>query len=161
MEFVFQSRDGSAKTLEVKRQSDGSFVVAINDQEYPLTYQVGPSGQLTLIIDGVRQQTYVARHNQRYYVGVAGEVVELERTTRAKQSQSQESADNLMAPMPGQIIQVLVKVGDQVEKGQTLLVLEAMKMEMRVKAPHTGQVHQLFCQLGQVVERGQELIEVK
>ena len=62
--------------------------------------------------------------------------------------------------MPGQVRQVRVAEGDRVERGQTLIVLEAMKMEIRVPATHAGRVARLLVQEGQVVERGQPLIDV-
>ena len=62
--------------------------------------------------------------------------------------------------MPGQVISVAVKDGDLVTKGQTLVVLEAMKMELRVQAPYAGRVQHVLVKTGQVVERGQQLVEV-
>jgi biotin carboxyl carrier protein len=62
--------------------------------------------------------------------------------------------------MPGQVRAVLVNVGDSVEKGQALALLEAMKMEIKIAAPHAGKVAQVLVQVGQVVERGQQLFEI-
>ncbi|MCB9457792.1 MAG: biotin/lipoyl-binding protein [Anaerolineaceae bacterium] len=62
--------------------------------------------------------------------------------------------------MPGQVVNVLVAVGDSVTRGQTLVVLEAMKMEIRVAAPGDGTVRRLLVAQGDVVERGQLLLEV-
>ncbi len=67
---------------------------------------------------------------------------------------------SVLAPMPGIIRKVLVKVGDEVKPGTTLVVMEAMKMEMRLAAPHKGRVSQLHCAEGQVVEREQVLVEM-
>src|SRR6185436_8065261 len=66
----------------------------------------------------------------------------------------------LTANMHGQVAAVLVKAGDPVERGQTLIVLEAMKMELRVTAPHAGRVKQVSCAVGDVVERGRVLAEL-
>jgi biotin carboxyl carrier protein len=68
--------------------------------------------------------------------------------------------DALRAEMPGQVRDVLAAEGQQVSKGQTLLLLEAMKMEMRVAAPFAGRVERLPVAEGQVVERGQVLAEI-
>ena len=70
-------------------------------------------------------------------------------------------AGDLTASMPGQVIDVLVAEGDPVEKGQTLILLEAMKMEMRMKAPYNGTVRRVLCKIGDAVERGQLLVEVE
>ena len=58
------------------------------------------------------------------------------------------------APMPGKIVDVKVKVGDAVKKGQTVLVLEAMKMENEICAPQDGTVATVECAAGDSVESG-------
>ena len=63
--------------------------------------------------------------------------------------------------MPGQVRTVNVREGDTVTKGQTLLVLEAMKMEIRIQAPQDGVVTKSFVEQGQTVEREQILIEIE
>jgi 3-methylcrotonyl-CoA carboxylase alpha subunit len=63
--------------------------------------------------------------------------------------------------MPGQIRALNVSEAEAVTKGQTLLVLEAMKMEIRVQAPRDGVVKKLFVEQGQTVEREQVLIEIE
>jgi biotin carboxyl carrier protein len=63
--------------------------------------------------------------------------------------------------MPGLVMQVLVKEGEQVERGQALALLEAMKMELKISAPFAGRVRRINCAPGQVVERGQVLVELE
>ena len=63
--------------------------------------------------------------------------------------------------MPGQVREVFVRAGDAVKSGQTLLLLEAMKMEIRVSAPADGRVKRLLVQAGDVVDRGQRLVEME
>ena len=62
------------------------------------------------------------------------------------------------APIPGKVVKVLVKIGDQVKAGQTLLVLEAMKMENELRAPRAAAVLALSVSEGTAVEMGQELV---
>jgi biotin carboxyl carrier protein len=59
--------------------------------------------------------------------------------------------------MPGVVRRVLVGQGERVERGQVLIVLEAMKMEIRVSAPHAGVVETISVREGESVERGQGL----
>jgi biotin carboxyl carrier protein len=71
------------------------------------------------------------------------------------------SADGrIKAPIPGQIVRVLVAVGDQVEVGQSLMILEAMKMENHVRAPRAGRVEQLNVVAGQAVTLHALLAEI-
>lgn len=67
---------------------------------------------------------------------------------------------NVQAPMPGKIIKVMVKVGEQVTAGQALLVMEAMKMEYTLEAQVDGPVERVSCQPGDQVSLGQELVLV-
>jgi pyruvate carboxylase subunit B len=63
--------------------------------------------------------------------------------------------------MPAQVREVRVREGDLVEKGQTLLLLEAMKMEIRLQAPHGGRVARLLASAGSQVDRDQVLVELE
>jgi 3-methylcrotonyl-CoA carboxylase alpha subunit len=67
----------------------------------------------------------------------------------------------LFAPMPGKVIQVLVEAGARVEKGQALLVLEAMKMEHTITAPADGVVKEVCYAAGEQVLEGAELIALE
>jgi len=65
------------------------------------------------------------------------------------------------AIMPGKIIQVLVSPGDEVEEGDVVCILEAMKMENELKAPRAGTVAEVHTQAGQDVEMGAVLVEIE
>ena len=65
---------------------------------------------------------------------------------------------HLAAPMPGKVIQVAVKPGDDVKRGATLMVLEAMKMEHSIAAPMDGKIDRVFFKAGDLVEEGAELL---
>ena len=71
------------------------------------------------------------------------------------------ASGDIMAPMPGKVLQVLVKEGDAVEEGQPLLVLEAMKMENVIKAAVNGKVSVVKAAQGQAVEKGALLVGVE
>ena len=65
----------------------------------------------------------------------------------------------LSAPMPGNVIRVLVKAGERVSRGQQLLVMEAMKMEHAILAPEDGVVGKVLFKQGDLVNNDSELIE--
>jgi biotin carboxyl carrier protein len=67
----------------------------------------------------------------------------------------------LNAPMPGKVFKVLVKTGEAVVKGQTLLVLEAMKMEHAIKADKDGKVRKILFKEGDLVQGGMALAELE
>ena len=65
---------------------------------------------------------------------------------------------DIAAPMPGLILDVVVNEGDEVEKGDKLLVLEAMKMENIIKSPGSGKIKSIVINKGDSVDSGQKLI---
>ena len=67
--------------------------------------------------------------------------------------------DLIIAPMPGLVRDIKVTAGEQVEKGQPLLILEAMKMENVISAPHDAIIREIKVTMGQAVERGLPLLE--
>ncbi len=69
-------------------------------------------------------------------------------------------AGGVVAPMPGIVVNTLVKAGDYVEKDQVLVVLESMKMQMQLKAPFTGRVARVAAAIGAQVEKGAVLAQV-
>jgi len=66
----------------------------------------------------------------------------------------------LTSPMPGKVVKILVAEGDQVEEGQTLLILEAMKMQNEYKSPISGKLTKIFIQEGAAVETGAPMVMV-
>jgi biotin carboxyl carrier protein len=68
-----------------------------------------------------------------------------------------EGRQQVLAPMPGKVVRLLVKVGDTVEAGQGLLVVEAMKMQNEIRSPKTGTVERLLAKEGQPVNAGETL----
>ena len=65
------------------------------------------------------------------------------------------------AQMPGKILRISVKIGEVVEKGQTLMVMEAMKMENEIRATQSGLIDQVKVSEGQAVETGADLCTIK
>jgi len=92
-----------------------------------------------------------------------GQVYRFERETSRRPRAAHHSASEgiLTAPMPGLIIKIPVQVGESVQAGQRLLVLEAMKMEQALTAPFKGTVKHLHTQEGEIVTEGTVLIEVE
>jgi pyruvate carboxylase len=90
-----------------------------------------------------------------------GQTLMLTKTSGAKQGVRHDYAGGLIAPMPGQVRSVSVSVGDAVKKSQTLLTMEAMKMEIRIQALKDGVVKAVHVAQGQSVEREQILIEME
>lgn len=74
-------------------------------------------------------------------------------------SQSSSVVQSVKAPMPGLIINISVNIGDEVKKGDSLLILEAMKMENVIKSPRDGKIKKINTELRKAVEKNQVLLE--
>lgn len=124
-------------------------VVTIGDQVHRVvTHRADGRGQYTLWIDG-----------HRY------EVEALDERTRAIRDVSSQGARgagsaSLVAPMPGLIVRVNVQVGDPVQAGIPMVVMEAMKMENELRAQSSGVVSAVRVQPGAAVEKGTVLVEL-
>lgn len=78
-----------------------------------------------------------------------------------KQASASAGAGVIKSPLPGNVIQILVSIGNSVKRGDVLVVLEAMKMENNILAVNDGVVKSIFVQTGQTVMLGDSLIEVE
>lgn len=107
---------------------------------------------------------YVSVDGAKRWVTVNGQTFVLTKSSgagRRGKGSGHDHASELAAPMPGLVRSVNVSEGVSVVKGQTLLVLEAMKMEIRIQAKSDGVVKKLLVKQGQTVEREQVLVEIE
>ncbi len=142
--------------------------VTIEDKTVNVEILLAENGKMDLLIDGKRVTAYVSSDNAKRWVTINGRTFVLTKSSGAtsyskskRRSAGGDHASGLAAPMPGVVRSVNVAEGESVTKGQTLMVLEAMKMEIRIHAPMDGVVKSLAVKVGQTVEREQELIVVE
>jgi len=148
------------QTLEINPSGD-NYVATMNGKTILVQVIRAEDGRMDLLIDGQRVNAHVSSDMAKRWVTIDGQTIVLTKTSGAKQGVRHDHAGGLIAPMPGQVRSVSVRVGDIVKKGQTLLTMEAMKMEIRIQALKDGKVTALHVAQGQTVEREQILIEVE
>ncbi len=109
-----------------------------------------------------RLTTHVVRAGNERHIAVGGAAytLTLPETRGSKRGAAGAGGGDLTAHMPGQVREIMVAEGATVDRGQPILLLEAMKMEIRVTAPLAGTVKRLLVSVGDVVERGQRLAEI-
>jgi biotin carboxyl carrier protein len=131
--------DGEARidgeTMRVKAQRDGS-----------------------ITIDG--RTGWVARDADVIWVFWDGRAYEIQERRGSTRRRSQSHDGSLAAPMPATVRRILVGVGDAVARGDVLMILEAMKMELPVRAAAAGTVRALRCREGDLVQPGVPLVDV-
>ena len=160
MKFSF---DHNAETISIDLTPTGkTYRATIGERMVDVEVLEAKEGKLDFLIDGQRVPAYVSSENAKRWVTIDGQTVVLTKSSGARKGGHGHPhvAEELTAPMPGQVRALNVGQGDTVTKGQTLLVLEAMKMEIRIHAPQDGIVKKLFIKQGQTVEREQVLIEI-
>ena len=160
------------QTIELNPSGE-NYIVVVADKKYlvEIVRVNGGQGRMDLRItdmessvsirESVTKSAYVSSDMAKRWVTVNGQTLMLTKTSGAKQGVRHDHAGGLIAPMPGQIRSVSVSVGDAVKKGQTLLTMEAMKMEIRIQALKDGVVKSVSVKQGQTVEREQILVEVE
>lgn len=137
------------------------------------TIASGDAGRYSLLVNHRSYEVVVRRleaddeGGQRYEVLIEGQPYtvrledERERALASLAGGAHESGDaSVKAPMPGLVVNIPVALGDAVERGQTVVVLEAMKMENDLSAPRGGVVKEIKVSKGQAVNQGQPLIIV-
>jgi len=158
---------GEERLIEVTPRENG-YRVVIGGRELDLD-AVHLQGFAVSLIAGTRSYRCDIDPGKNGQIGVlVGETVyPLEilderrlRMRRAGGTFTLEGPQRVDAPMPGKVTRVLVKVGDQAEEGQGLVVVEAMKMENELKSPKAGKVTELHAVEGAAVESGAKLAVV-
>jgi 3-methylcrotonyl-CoA carboxylase alpha subunit len=119
------------------------------------------AGDLLADLGGTRWKATVVRHGSALTVMEQGGSHTLVlHDPCASAAEVEEAGGRLTAPMPGKVVAVLVGVGEPVEKGRPLMVLEAMKMEYTVAAPKDGRVTRIHFPVGSLVNEGAELLSI-
>ena len=141
-EFVFESSRASA---DVRRIEPGVYSILIEGRHYEVRIETGPEG---------------------YYAGVNGRRFSIQmrdprRLARSRDSLEASGRRKISSPMPGRVLRVLVKEGEQVAAGQGLLVVEAMKMQNEIRSPKAGRVVAVLTREGAAVTGGEAVAEVE
>ena len=140
--------DGEPFEADVTEIEPGVFSLLIGGQSY--TVRVSPNGEAG--------EYRVALCGAEYAVAVR-DPRKLARGGHEKQTL--EGRQNVLSLMPGKVVRLLVAEGDAVERGQGLIVVEAMKMQNEIKCPKAGRVEKILVREGQPVNAGEILLAVE
>ncbi|MCU4349661.1 acetyl/propionyl/methylcrotonyl-CoA carboxylase subunit alpha [Acinetobacter lactucae] len=141
---------------------NNTFTVQLCDQSVCLEVLERTVEQLIYLIDGVRRRVqYVLKGEQLYLDRDNGNVAIRNVTYAAPEIADVAGDGKIRAPMDGAVVNILVNKGDQVVKGQTLLILEAMKIQQQIKSDVDGIIDDVLGQQGQQVKKRQMLFTIQ
>ena len=154
------------RTLDVTiERRNGVQVVEAGDVRYEVDCYKLEGDFYSILIGGKSYEVSVEATRDGYRVrhGAAEQLVTL--TDPGRQArEGQRAADGpqpVLSVMPGKVVRLLVDEGDQVEAGQGVIVVEAMKMENEIASPKAGRVSSIAVRPDQAVERGAELLVIE
>jgi len=159
--------DGEQIPVILGKDAGGSTTVTIGDREYVVDPRWTQSDLLSLLINGRSYQVDIHSDKDLHEVLIEGRhfAFELfdERKSLLKRSAAigAEGVQEIKTSMPGKIVKILVAEGEEVQQGQGLVVVEAMKMENEIKSPKAGVVKKVGVKEGEAVEAGALLIVVE
>jgi len=159
---------GEEREVVVRRAPDGALEVSVEDRTHRVDVaEVREGAAYSLLIDDRSIDVGVEESGDRVALLIGGrrystEVLgEREYLARAIKGGGEAGSPTVLATMTGIVRDVLVSEGDAVSRGQTLLILEAMKMENEVKASADGAVARVVVETGATVSQGDVLIELE
>ncbi len=143
--------------ITYRSRRDGNF--DLNEDSVVKIFQWN-NKSISLEIDGHRISSKVTKSDDHVIVQMPWGNVSLEVVPRFVLPGSEEVIGGLIAPMPGKVVDLKVKVGDKVSKGDPVVILEAMKMEHQVNAPEAGKVREIYIKKEQQLDNGALLMIV-
>lgn len=153
-------------TIEVCNPNDSSMLrVSWQDSQCEVELHDTRPGSGFLRLYGLVVQFHAVRiddtvevwiHGQRFVIDVANNT-----TRKRAKHHDRRLRDEIVADMPGTILQINVNPGDSFGAYDPLIVMESMKMEMTLTAPHPGRVKEIGCKVGQLVEVGTVLVRIE
>ena len=159
------------RRVQVRRDQD-NFVVTIDERPYTVQAELIGPDQIQITMDNKVYTCAIGQEGNRRFVFLDGKLYELRKVEKTAFTSyehgdlpdstmlSDESEGDVISPMPGRIVKILVQEADIVESGQDLLIVEAMKMENRIKSPYSGRVTCIHFQEGDQISDGTPLMEI-
>lgn len=145
----FYALDGIERPYQIEKIGEYRFLMLMEHQSHLIEVVEAFENQVTLKVNG--------KETTATYKSQISQMLE----SLGMSTQSAEKINELKAPMPGSILDVLCKPGDEVKKGDPLLILEAMKMENVIKSSGEGVVDVVHIIKGQNVDKNHVLISFK
>lgn len=159
---------GQTSVVRITEVAKFVYRVIVDGNEFMVDGRKTGQSNYSLLIDNRSFEVDVDVTEDEYRVLLDGRLYRIdmadERRMRVGENQSGIEASGrqeVKVPMPGKVVALLASEGDVVEKGQGLVIIEAMKMENEVRSPRNGEVKEIRVNPGESVEAGQVLVVVE
>jgi biotin carboxyl carrier protein len=146
---------------------DGKYLVKLGDKQHQVDSQRISENCLSLLVDGKAYTIFIADDKTKRYISVQGEQFCVEEAKAETQTRSMADASTLRgiptisSPMPGKIVKILVREKEKVRKNQSLVIVEAMKMENEIRSPNAGIVKKINFKEGDLVDAAEPIVELE
>lgn len=170
MEQEFRYHSKNHKVIIEHANSDnpkvGTYKAKVGDSLYELNLARISDNSFSISFDGLSRTVHVAEGEGSIYVHIDGRVVQLDKIVDDNMKFSADklefgAKDEIKTPMPGKVVKLLVNEGDRVETGQSLVIVESMKMENEIKSPTNGIVKSIHYAAGDLVEPNKPIIKLE
>ena len=157
--------NGALQEVAIDETGDGRFRAELGDRSYELELEsVDDSTLFRLYVDGRRIPIAIRRDGKsaEVFIGPDRHYTEIERSAGSLSASGPAIAGEVRmpAPMTGQVTEVLVAAGDDVEEGDPLLVMVAMKMNNEIRSPASGRVTEVSVAVGDAVDQGDIMLVI-
>ena len=166
VQLTSASSEEKPRVIKLERDASG-WLVTLDGREVAVDVTEIAPNTLSILLDGQSFEINVAPFpggKLKLHNGMQEFIAEIidprAWSGRRHGSVEAEGRQQIIAPMPGKVVRLLVKAGEHVEEGQGLLVVEAMKMQNEIRSPKSGTVERILAQEGQPVNAGEILCVV-
>ncbi len=146
--------------VQIKCVGVNAFVLSVDDKDIEVDFQRTGHNLYSIIINNKSYEIDIHNDRESYDVLVNGDYFKID-ILRDRVSKGLQGRQVIASQMPGIVTQVMVKEGQEVEEGQPLLILVAMKMENQIKAPKAGIVQNVYVEANQTVAIGDKLAVIE
>jgi biotin carboxyl carrier protein len=153
--------------VELISKDDNKVVIRIDNKTYDLDVVMAQNGVCSILHDGQSFNAELKRFDNgksytvnTHFHSFPVQIVDLQAKylKNRRKDDTDELQDRIFSPMPGKVVKVLVKEGDTVEPGQSMIVIEAMKMQSEYKVKKECRIKQILVAEGDTIDGGQTLI---
>lgn len=155
-----RAEDGERLPVALSAKGERLSVTVGEERFEPDVAPLG-SGRFALRTESGTRTFCCVQDGEALYLFWEGRVYRLIDEGEVRRAAARHAPGALEAPMPGRVIKLSVEAGQEVERGQEVLVVEAMKMENALKAPRAGRVTAIHARIGDMVAPGRVLVEIE